>query len=75
MHYRGYAMLGQDATDDFTVPCIADNQRAAGDGRAKSGAEVIQNDDIFAGFTQLTNHVAAYVAGSSCDEYPSLNAP
>ena len=58
----------QQPADDVPVAGIADHQRAAGHRRAESRAEVVQNHDVFAGFAQLANDMAADVAGAAGDK-------
>ena len=64
------AVLGDHAFDEVFVAGIADEQRhALGQERGKSGGQIVDHDDAFAGFRQRMNHMASDIAGATGDEH------
>ena len=64
------AMLGDDALDEVLVAGVADEQRHPfGQEVGKSGGQVVDHDDAFAGFRQRVNHMAADIAGATGDKH------
>ena len=60
------AVLGDHALDEVFVAGIADEQRhALGQEGGKSGGEIVDHDDAFAGFHQRMNHVTSDIAGAA----------
>ena len=63
-------VLLDHALDEILVAGIADEQRhALGQEGGKSGGEIVDHDDAFAGFRQRKDHVASDIAGASGDEH------
>ena len=61
---------GDHALDEVFVAGIADEQRHAfGQEGGKSGGQVVDHDDAFAGFRQRMNHVTSDIAGAAGDEH------
>ena len=78
------AVLGDHALDEVFVAGIADEQRHAfGQEGGKSGGQIVDHDDAFAGFHQRMNHVTSDIAGAAGDKHghgtlahePSLPVP
>ena len=64
------AVLGDHALDEVFVAGVADEQRHAfGQEGGKSGGQVVDHDDAFAGFRQRMNHVTSDIAGATGDEH------
>ena len=64
------AVLGDHALDEILVAGIADEQRHAfGQEGGKSGGQVVDHDDAFAGFRQRMNHVTSDIAGAAGDKH------
>ena len=61
-------MLAQQATDQFAVADVADDQWGIEHGLAKAGDQAVEHDDLLATFAQLQDDVAADVAGAAGDE-------
>jgi hypothetical protein len=56
--------------DEVFVAGVADEQRHAfGQEGGKSGGQVVDHDDAFAGFHQRMNHMASDIAGATGDEH------
>ena len=68
MQHRVDVMLLQDATDEFTVTDVADDQRRADDGLAEASAEIVQHDDFFARRDELQHRVTADVSCATRDQ-------
>ena len=61
---------GDHALDEVLVGGIADEQRHAfGQERGKTGGQVVDHDDAFAGFRQRVNHVTSDIAGAAGDKH------
>ena len=61
---------GDHALDEVLVAGIADEQRhALGQEGGKSGGQIVDHDDAFAGFRQRMNHVTSDIAGAAGDEH------
>ena len=64
------AVLRDHALDEVFVAGIADEQRhALGQEGGKSGGEIVDHDDAFAGFRQRMNHVTSDIAGAAGDKH------
>ena len=64
------AVLGDHALDEIFVAGIANEQRhALGQESGKSGGQVVDHDDAFAGFRQRMNHVTSDIASTAGDEH------
>src|SRR5262249_17866639 len=62
MHDGVDAMLGEELRDDGTIARVADDEPAVQDGRAKSRIQVVEDDDVFVAFAQLSDDVAADIS-------------
>ena len=64
------AMRGDDIGDQALVGGIADEQRDTfrDEGR-KTGREIVNDDDAFAGIDQRVNRMASNIAGTAGDEH------
>ena len=63
-------VLGDHALDEVFVAGVADEQRhALGQEGGKSGGQIVDHDDAFAGFRQRMNHVTSDIAGAAGDEH------
>ena len=64
------AMRGDHALDEVLVAGVADEQRHAfGHEGGKSGRQIIDHDDAFAGFRQRMNRVTSDIAGAAGDKH------
>ena len=64
------AVRGDHALDEVLVAGVADEQRHAfGHEGGKSGREIIDHDDVFAGFHQRMNRVTSDIAGAAGDKH------
>ena len=64
------AVRGDHALDQVLVGGIADEQRHAfGQEGGKTGRQVVDHDDAFAGVHQRMNHVASDIAGAAGDKH------
>ena len=63
-------VLGDHALDEVFVAGVADEQRHAfGQEGGKSGGQIVDHDDAFAGFHQRMNHMTSDIAGATGDEH------
>jgi hypothetical protein len=63
-------MLGDHALDEVLVAGIADEQRHAfGHELGKSGGQIVDHDNILAGFRQRLNHVTSDIPGAACHKH------
>src|SRR5512143_1888117 len=76
MDDRAYAVMSDDFANQGTVA------RAAGDERngrrnqeAEAGRQIVQHNDRLACVGELVHHVAADIAGASCDQDCHADAP
>jgi hypothetical protein len=65
-------MLGHQPRYQRVVPDIAHDELARRERLSETLAQIVENQDALAGFTQLANHMAANVAGAAGDENGSL---
>lgn len=68
MHDGTHFMLHQHACHQFKIADIADDQLCATHRLAKTGAQVVYDDDPFAPRHQLLDDVTADVTGAAGDE-------
>ena len=68
MHDGVHLVFAQHAGHQRAVRGVADHEFAVGHRTAKPGRKVVQNHDAFAGFTELTDHVAADITGTAGHE-------
>jgi hypothetical protein len=64
------AVLRDHVFDEVLVAGIADEQwHGAGQQRGKSGRQIVDHDDVFAGVRQRMNRMTSNIAGATCDEH------
>ena len=57
-------------SDEIFIAGVADEQRHAfGQEDGKSGGQIVDHDDAFAGVHQRMNHMTSDIAGATGDEY------
>ena len=70
MNHALDAVGGDHALDQIFIGGVADEQRHAfGQECGKSGGQIVDHHDAFAGFHQRLNHVTSNVAGAAGDKH------
>ena len=68
------AVLLNHAFDEIFVASIANEQRhALGQESGKSGGQVVDHDNAFAGFSQRMNHVTSDIASTAGNEHGHIH--
>jgi hypothetical protein len=67
MHHRIDLMLHEQARDQRVISGVADDQLTCRDGLPKAFNEVIEDNNAFAGFAQLSDDMTPNVAGTAGD--------
>src|SRR5206468_10003537 len=69
-----YAPPHHEVRDRFAISDVAIEEGSGfGNGAPTTGAEVINNDSLFAAIDQRVRHVAAYVAGTASNHHRQLH--
>ena len=68
MNHGLHAVLAQQAGDQLPVTDVAHHQGRVGHRLPEAARQIIQNDDRFATFTQLQDHMAADISRAARDQ-------
>jgi hypothetical protein len=69
VHHRIDIVLAKEVLEQFGIASIADNELARRYSRLEAGGQVIERNDALARLAELSDDVAADVAGATSDQY------